>query len=77
MRLLVSEKADLCVMTFQTVQSAVGSDCELCLCRGRQLFAQEQQNLHTNEDNSDPINVFFHSGSKCAFYFVPGRIDSC
>lgn len=35
------EKADLCVIAFWVVQSAVWSDGELC--RGRQLLAEEEE----------------------------------
>ena len=39
-----------------SVKSAAGSDGELS--RERQLLAEEEQNLHRNEDNSDPIIVY-------------------
>lgn len=67
------EKADLCVMAFQAMQSAVGSDSERG--RGRQLLAEEKQKLRRNEDNAHPINVHFTiQEHRNAIHSVPGRI---
>ena len=77
-RLLVTDKADLSVVAFQAVQSAAGSDDELC--RGRQLSAEEEQKLPRNEDNSDisPDSHILHTESASIYSsFWPYRSSLC